>query len=166
MGHIFLLYNFLWGGAPNLLLSCQTTGFHSASPLWTVWYMGRSVWCSWIKCLHGVYIWISQSELLLWIQMWIHNLTIIGKIQSTWIWSYNTCRFLVAQQFPFFRAWVVLMWKYLELPCKVHGSCPLVLPWFLLLDLDLRLKFEIFENITESYCWLLVLWLDCMVTMH
>ena len=134
-----MLHNFMWGGAPNLLQSCQTTGFHSVNPPWLVWWMGSTWRCPWIQWVHGVHIWFSQSKLLLWIKIWIHHPPIIGKSWSTYIWWDHTCHFLVAPKWPCCKAWYVLIWKCLGWPVKGTGYHPLLL-WFLVVDLELRLK--------------------------
>ena len=103
--------------------------------------MGRTGLNSWLQLVHGLHIWLSQSELLLWIQMWIQNPPIFGKIQSTWICLVHTCNFPVSQQLPCFRTWYVLMWKYIGQPSKGPGDRQVVLlQWFLVIDLDLSLK--------------------------
>ena len=58
--HLVLIRNFLWGGAPNLLLSCQSTVFHSVDPPWLVWYMDRTGWGPLLQCVYIVHIWMSQ----------------------------------------------------------------------------------------------------------
>ena len=60
-----LCHNLLWGGAPNLILSCLSTYFHSLIPPWLVWLMDIMIWCSWIKLVLGLDLCMEQSELLL-----------------------------------------------------------------------------------------------------
>ena len=140
MGHLVLLHNLLWGGALNLLLSCQTTGFNSVSPPLLVWYMGRTGWCTLLQWLHGFHLCLSQPELLIWIQMCIHHPPILGKSQYTWIWLDHTCNFLVSQQFYFCRAWYFQAWEDLEFTDKGPGAHP-ILPWFLVIDLDSKKRY-------------------------
>ena len=106
--YLVLIYITLWCGAPNLLLSCLITRFQSVSTPWILWWMDRMRWYSWIQWVHGIHFWISKSELLLWIQMWIHHLPIIGKNQITWTWSGHTCQFQLTKKFTCCRSWGVL----------------------------------------------------------
>ena len=50
---------FLWGVIPNLIQSFQSTGFHSVSPPWLLWWIGRTGCRPLIQWLHGVSLWMS-----------------------------------------------------------------------------------------------------------
>ena len=140
-GHYLLIHNILCCGAPNLIMRYYPTYFRSIRPPWCVWLMNRTRWHSWIWWVNGLYIWLSQSELLLWIQIWIWNPPILGKSQSTWTWSGCTWRFQVTQKFPCCRSWDGLRRRYQGFTGKGLGDCRMVLlPWFIVLDLDLSLE--------------------------
>ena len=47
---------------------------------------------------------------------------------------------MVSQKFPCCISLGGQMWKYLEWLCKGPGACPLMLPLFLVVDLDLSLN--------------------------
>ena len=132
--------------------------------------MNRMLWSSRIQWSHDLHLWLSQPELLIWIQMWIKHPPILGKSQSTCTWSGHTCCFYATKIFPFCRAWDVLRWLDLGWTGKVPVACQLeLLPWFLLLDLDLRfivryleveLKFLVEFTFLDLFCNLIA-WLPC-----
>ena len=80
-----------------------------------------------------------------------------------WATVGHTYHFLVAQQLPCCRYLYVPMWKDIECQGKCPGARPLVLPWFLVVDLDLRLKMRYLKLelkvIVGWLFWDLIVWL-------
>ena len=100
--------------------------------------------------------------------MWIQHLPILGKIQPNWTWSGHTYHSHVTQQLTSCRSWYVLRLWYLGWTGKGPGARHMVLlPWFLVLDLKLRLKVRYVEielRVTVYYTFMeflcdLIAWL-------
>ena len=125
-----------------------------------------TIWRSWIQWVLGLYLWLSQLELLLWIKIWTHHPPNIGKSQSTWIYFGHTCSFQATQQFPCCRSWYFLRWWYLGWPRKGPGASQMMLlSQSLVLDLDLGLKVRYSEMelklLIDNLFYDLIAWLPC-----
>ena len=95
--------------------------------------------------------------------MWIQYYPIIGKSQSTLIWSGHTYCFQATKQLPCCRYLDVLRLWDLGWSGKVPVSRKMVLliPWFLVLDLNLRLKVRDVEIELKVLVYYILMGLFC-----